>query len=122
MLPLRKIGTGRDTKMESNLNRTILASELLSEASRVRDERGAVYGNAYENMRTTADLVSAYLGVSITADQMAIILALVKIARLKQTPGFDNRDSYLDCIAYLSIAGEASTHNPMDSDYDYYGE
>ena len=108
--------------MENDLNRTIKASELLNEASRVRNERGAVYGDAYDNMRTTAELVSAYLGVSITADQMAIILALVKIARLKQTPGFDNRDSYLDCIAYLAIAGEASTHNPVDSDYDYRGE
>jgi hypothetical protein len=108
--------------MENNSSKIIQAKELLDEASRVRDQRGSIYGDAYENMRTTADLVSAYLGVSITADQMAIILALVKIARLKQTAGYVNRDSYLDCIAYLAIAGEASTHNPLDSDYDYYGE
>jgi hypothetical protein len=122
MLPSPSIGTGKDIKMENDSSKIIQAKELLDEASRVRDQRGSIYGDAYENMRTTAELVSAYLGIKIEADQMAIILSLVKIARLKQTAGYLNRDSYLDCIAYLAIAGEASTHNPVDSDYDYRGE
>jgi hypothetical protein len=98
--------------MENNLSKTIRAKELLNEASRVREERGAVYGNAYQNMATTAELVSAYLGINVAPDQMAIILTLVKIARLKQTSGYLNRDSYLDAISYLGIAGECSTADP----------
>jgi hypothetical protein len=108
--------------MASNSSKIILAKELLDEASRVQEQRGEVYGDAYENMRTTGIMVGAYLGIDLTADQMAMVQAIVKIARLKQTAGYLNRDSYLDCIAYLAIAGEASTHNPVDSDYDYRGE
>jgi hypothetical protein len=118
MLHLPRTGTGKDIEMEKNSSKIIQAKELLDEASRVRDQRGSIYGDAYENMRTTAELVSAYLGIKIEADQMAIILSLVKIARLKQTAGYLNRDSYLDCIAYLAIAGEASTHNPMEREDD----
>jgi hypothetical protein len=119
MLPLPSIGTGKDFKMENDLNRTIKASELLNEANSVRQERGLIYGNPYYNMETTAKLVSAYINTYITPDQMAVILALVKIARLAQTSGFENKDSYVDGISYLSIAGECSTYQEYLNDDDY---
>lgn len=94
-------------------------SELINDADSIRFDRGRIYGDAYDNMRTTASLVSAYLGISVSADQMAIIYALGKIARLAQTPGRDNRDSYVDGISYLAISGycaERQSHEVEDGD------
>jgi hypothetical protein len=107
--------------MASNSNKIILANELLNEANTVRQERGLIYGNPYYNMETTAKLVSAYINTYISPDQMAVILALVKIARLAQTSGAENRDSYVDGISYLAIAGECSTYEEGLND-DHYGE
>lgn len=102
--------------MEKDLNKTLEAAKLLSEANAVRQERGAIYGHPYINMERTAELVSAYLGTYVAPDQMAIILALVKIARIAETSGYRNKDSYLDGISYLAIAGECSTFDKWDID------
>jgi hypothetical protein len=105
--------------MEKDSPKTISAKELLDEANSVRQQRGAIYGHPYENMRTTAQLVGAYLGFPVSPDQMAVILSLVKIARIAQTPGHRNKDSYLDGIAYLAIAAECSTTDPYEFDDSY---
>lgn len=105
--------------MENDLNKIIKASELLTEANTVRQERGLVYGHPYYNMDTTAKLVSAYLHTYVTPDQMAVVLSLVKIGRLAQTAGSLNRDSYVDAIGYLAIAGECSTYQTYLDDDDY---
>jgi hypothetical protein len=48
-----------------------------------------------------------WLETEITPAQAAMCLALVKIARLIETP--DHLDSFVDLAAYASIAGEIET-------------
>ena len=61
-------------------------------------ERGEVYGPPEVNHRRIADLVSTYLEHEITPAQAAMIVLLVKVARLIQTP--DHEDSIDDIIGY----------------------
>lgn len=61
-------------------------------------ERGAVYGHPAVNHRRIAALVSAYLEHEITPEQAAMIVLLVKVARLIQTP--DHMDSIADIHGY----------------------
>ena len=62
------------------------------------NDRGSVYGPPEVNHRRIAALVSAYLEHEITAEQAAMIVLLVKVARLIQTP--DHQDSIDDIIGY----------------------
>jgi len=64
-------------------------------------ERGKDYGSPESNLVRTAALWSAYLGTEITAEQVSICMALVKVSRMAASYKADN---YLDAKAYLEIA------------------
>jgi hypothetical protein len=64
-------------------------------------ERGAVYGHPYYNHKRISELWSAYLDHPITASQVALCMALVKVSRLTESP--NHEDSIKDGLAYLSI-------------------
>jgi len=68
--------------------------------------RNASYGSPVQNMQDTADLWSVVLGVPVTAQQVAICMSLVKVARLVKTP--DHQDSHDDAAAYMAIAYECA--------------
>jgi hypothetical protein len=67
-------------------------------------DRNKNYGSPLTNHERIASLWSTYLETQIRPDQVAICMALVKVARLIQTP--DHLDSYIDGAAYMAIAGE----------------
>jgi hypothetical protein len=86
----------------------MLRGDILQEASRLtHGDRNKNYGDPFTNHQRIAALWSVYLEVEITPDQVAICLALIKIARLIETP--DHLDSFIDGAAYFSIAGEIAT-------------
>lgn len=64
-------------------------------------QRGAVYGHPYYNHKRIAELWSAYLDWPIMPHQVAICMALVKVARLAETP--TSEDSVTDLIAYGAL-------------------
>ena len=68
-------------------------------------ERGKDYGAASVNLQRTADLWSAYLGRTITAEQVCVCMSLVKISRMAASRKDDN---YVDAQAYLQLARELS--------------
>jgi hypothetical protein len=70
-------------------------------------DRNKNYGTPLTNHQRIASLWSTYLETEIRPDQVAICMALVKIARLIETP--DHLDSYVDGAAYIAIAGEMAT-------------
>ena len=57
-------------------------------------------------MQRTAALWSAYLEMPITDYQVAMCMALVKVARSMETP---SNDTYLDLCAYTAISGQLHT-------------
>jgi len=81
--------------------------EILQEAARLTaKDRQNIYGDPRTNHCRIADLWTTYLEHQITPQQVAICMALVKIARLMET---ETLDSFIDLAAYASIAGEIAT-------------
>ena len=78
---------------------------LLSEAGDVIDARGAHYGSPEENWTRIANFWTVYLkdklkdGEKITPIDHALMMDLVKTARLMETP--HHWDSYLDIWRHL---------------------
>jgi hypothetical protein len=64
------------------------------------------YGHPSDNMQRTASLWSAYLEIPVTDYQVAICMALVKIARSMETA---KTDTYIDMVAYASLAAQLHT-------------
>jgi hypothetical protein len=102
--------------MESDSPKTLQAASILSEANRIKSDRGSVYGHPYINHLRISKLWSAYLDFPITPDQAAICMALVKISRIAETPGHRGKDGYVDGVAYLALAGELATTDPEEFD------
>ena len=83
--------------------------EILQEAARLTaKDRQNIYGDPRTNHCRIADLWTTYLAQQITPQQVAICMALVKVARLMET---ETEDSFVDLAAYASIAGEIATTN-----------
>jgi hypothetical protein len=75
--------------------------------------RNATYGTPTANMADIAALWSTFLGQPVTGQQVAVCMALVKIARLRASP--DHQDSHDDAAAYMAIAWEAVVHARQDA-------
>ena len=81
--------------------------DILQEAARLTaKDRQNIYGDPRINHVRIADLWTTYLEHQITPQQVAICMALVKIARLMET---ETEDSFVDLAAYAAIAGEIAT-------------
>ena len=78
--------------------------DILQEATRLTAyDRQNAYGDPKVNHTRIADLWTTYLEHQVTPQQVAICMALVKVARLMQT---ETEDSFIDLAAYAAIAGE----------------
>lgn len=83
-------------------------SDILNIASQlVNNDRNDQHGDMTTNHINIAKLWSAYKGVEFTAHEVAIMMALLKIARTKI--GKVNPDDYVDACGYLGIAGEIAS-------------
>ena len=83
----------------------IVTKEILSEATRlVGTDRQKDYGDKVENHNNIAKLWSAYLDTKVEPHDVAIMMALLKMARTKL--GAVSKDTYIDMAAYGAIAGE----------------
>jgi hypothetical protein len=79
--------------------------KIMRAASNLMDgERAKDYGDALEMHRRIAAGWSEILGVNVRPHEAALCMAWLKIARLVETPGHE--DSYVDLVAYGSLAGE----------------
>ena len=94
------INTRRESKTEIGRS-----SELLKKASElVNGDRQVDYGDKLINHVNIANLWSAYININISPHDVAVMMCLLKIARLKQ--GSRTEDTYLDASAYMAIARE----------------
>lgn len=90
-----------------------MAEELLTEAGHtITGDRQDDYGDPAVNFNRIATLWGAYMGDRvrptdrITAADVAMLMALVKVSRLANTPG--HQDSYVDLIGYVALGGALS--------------
>jgi hypothetical protein len=84
-------------------------ADILATASEyVTTDRAATHGDAEDNFLRTAELWNAYLGVdNISATDVAVMLALLKVARIKQNP--NHTDNWIDIAGYAACGGEIAT-------------
>lgn len=86
----------------------LLRSALAATTGARRDD----YGTAEENLGRTARLMDAYLdGMDrpIDVGDVAALMILVKVARLRQSP--DHEDTLMDIAGYASAAWDAMEHD-----------
>lgn len=71
----------------------------------INGDRARDYGDAKENFLAIAQMWSAYLGEedAVTAYDVANMMALLKIARMRLRP---HDDSAIDGCGYLALASE----------------
>lgn len=81
--------------------------EILDEARRcVCGEREEDYGSPESNFNCIANLWTAYTGNLHTAKDVAMMMALMKIARIRSGT---KMDSFVDLAGYAACAGEIVT-------------
>lgn len=79
-------------------------------AELIGGDRARQHGDKRTNHENIAVLWGGYLGVELTAHDVALMMALLKIARTKT--GSHNPDDYVDGVGYLAIAGELAEIEP----------
>lgn len=67
------------------------------------------YGSPENNFQMIANLWSAYKSVNFTAADVAMMMALLKIARIGTGTGTE--DSFVDLAGYAACGGEIMTNN-----------
>lgn len=91
-----------------------IAQKTLEMAVTAVKQRHATYGSPKPNFDRITGLWNAYktpgMDVMFTAADVAIMMALVKVARLMETP--DHVDSWVDIAGYAGCGAEVSEKNP----------
>ena len=91
----------------------MISKEILEEASKlIGGDRNDDYGDKLTNHQNIAALWSVFLRKNITPHDVAMCMALVKVARLMHA---HKKDSYLDMAAYAAIAGEIEARTNKDN-------
>ena len=98
-------------KVEPLGQRGYRAHEICEQAAKiVRGDRAAKHGPKERNHQNIADHWNAYLGARLTkpltALDVALMMAELKIARTKAGQGRYNLDNYVDIAGYAGAAGE----------------
>lgn len=80
-------------------------SEILDTAKEyVTKDRDATHGDAESNFKHISEYWSVYLGVTVNPHDVAVMMTLLKIARIDSNPG--NADNWIDGCGYLACGGE----------------
>lgn len=82
--------------------------EILDNAKKtVNGERQDSYGSPERNFKMIAELWTVYLGTTVTAKDVGLMMGLFKIARCRT--GVGSADSFIDLVGYAALAGEIAT-------------
>lgn len=75
----------------------------------INGTRAATYGDARTGLTRIAKLWEQVLDTEVDPDQVAICMALVKIARLVESPG--HTESWVDVAGYAALGSEIATED-----------
>ena len=107
-------GYKMDGKKDTTGEKRLRAKDILINASDTISERGTTHGSYDLTMLRTAKLWSDFLEREIEPSDVAICMALVKLARIMETKSV--RDSWLDFCAYAAISAELAVKDWNDLD------
>lgn len=81
--------------------------DLLINAERlVNGDRNAQYGDPRQDFQRTADMWAAYLGCDVKPLDVAAMMALLKVSRIRWSPG--KQDSWLDLAGYAACGWDCA--------------
>ena len=84
---------------------------ILDEArDAITGEREDAYGGPESSFKLIARFWSAYLGCHVAPHDVAAMLALLKLARIKHSGGM-HKDSWVDLAGYAACGAECALHN-----------
>jgi len=90
--------------MESEMTQKNVRTAVLEEAiGLINGTRQAHYGTPQENFGATSIMWSAYLGIKVSPGDVCRLMALLKLARLRNGP---HHDSSCDGAAYMALGCE----------------
>lgn len=75
-------------------------------------DRNATHGDPEDNFGRIAQLWAAYKRVDFTPTDVAAMMALMKVARIAQSP--DHRDSWIDLAGYAACGAGIALQTPPD--------
>ncbi len=103
----KKVSTPTDTPTETDTptDTPTTRAEILDAAKKiVTGDREKQYGKPEDNFAVIAEFWTTYIGHPISSEDVAIMMALLKIARIRS--GNYKADSFVDGVGYLSLAAE----------------
>lgn len=103
----KKVSTPTDipTETDTPTDTPTTRAEILDAAKRiVTGDREKQYGKPEDNFAVIAEFWTTYIGHPISSEDVAIMMALLKIARIRS--GNYKADSFVDGVGYLSLAAE----------------
>lgn len=74
-------------------------------------KRGQDYGSPENNFEIIAGFWTVYKGIPFTPNDVAMMMALLKVARIKSGGG--TVDSFVDLAGYAACGGELVTEIPV---------
>lgn len=90
-----------------------LRREVLAQADHLTsDARAEEYGDATEGFEHIAELWSAAFRYPFAAEDVAVAMVLVKVARLETNP--THFDSWVDIAGYAALGAEVADAKPGD--------
>ena len=108
----KNVGAPTDTPTETDTptDTPTTRAEILDAAKKiVTGDREKQYGKPEDNFAVIAEFWTTYIGHPISSEDVAIMMALLKIARIRS--GNYKTDSFIDGVGYLSLGGEISARN-----------
>lgn len=91
----------------TNLAKGLTRPEILDEAKRiVSADRQQDYDTPENNFTRIARMWEAYLGIPVSPHDVAALLAMVKLARIRTSPS--KMDNWIDLAGYAACGGEVA--------------
>ena len=89
----------------------ITRSEILDTAKKyVMKDRADQHGDMESNLTAIANLWSIFLDTRIKPHEVAAMMSLLKIGRIKSSP--ENPDHWIDCAGYSACGAELIAEKP----------
>ena len=86
-------------------------SEILDTAKEyVTKDRASEHGDMESNLTTIAELWGVYLERHVDPSDVAVMMTMLKIARIKSNP--TNPDNWIDGCGYMACGGELLAKRP----------
>lgn len=90
-------------------------AEILATATDyVTRDRAETHGDVEDNFGMIARYWSVHTGMTLTSTDVSVMMALLKIARIKSNAG--NADNWIDGCGYLACGGGIATAPTMSSE------